>query len=189
MKFNSELWTWLYKKKRITDMIKRTKNTGSMRANQESWFRSNHGDCACDLGLAKKKEKKPLELESLMLLLSDLGFFFFLFIGCFFGFLQIKVNLVRSNLPFFSFYSDLISLFKLKSKLAAWSFSAVATKVDRRLLQLSLKSKSMMTMPCSPAKSDQNIIIQTPFTQKHKSKTVKLQSKQTKRERWLSFWI
>ena len=58
-------------------MIKRTKNTGSMRANQESWFRSNHGDCACDLGLAKKKEKKPLELESLMLLLSDLGFFFF----------------------------------------------------------------------------------------------------------------
>ena len=31
-------------KKRITDIRKRTKNTGSMRVNQESWFRSGHGE-------------------------------------------------------------------------------------------------------------------------------------------------
>ena len=53
-----------------------------MRANQESWFRSSHGEIErereglSDLGLLKIKEnkgrKKPLELESLTLL-----FFFF----------------------------------------------------------------------------------------------------------------
>ena len=108
-------------------MRKRTKNTGSMQANQESWFRSSHGEIERERergsersGFSKIKEnkrrKKPLELESLTLLLSNLGLFvcfFFFFFGCFSGFLQIKVNLIRSNLPFFSFYSDLISLFWL----------------------------------------------------------------------------
>ena len=167
-----------------------------MRANQESWFRSGHGErererererekvCACDLGLAPKK-KKPLELESLLLLLFGLGLFVcfsFFFFGCFSGFLQIKVNLIRSNLPFFSFYSDLISLFWLKSKSAAWSSSTVAAKVDQSLLRLSLKSTPMMTTPCSLAKSNQNLRIQTPFTWKHKYKTMKLQSKQKKKK-------
>ena len=89
-------------------------------------------------------------------------FFFFFFFGCFSGFLQIKVNLIRSNLPFFSFYSDLISLFWLKSKSAAWSSSTVAAKVDQSLLRLSLKSTPMMTTPCSLAKSNQNLRILTP---------------------------
>ena len=108
-------------------------------------------------------------------------FLFIYFFGCFCGFLQIKVNLVRSNLPFFSFYSDLISLFWLKSKLATWCSSTEAAKVDCSLLWLLLKLTPTMTTPCYSAKSDKNLRIQTSFTQKHKSKTMKLlQSKQTK---------
>ena len=166
-----------------------------MRANQESWFRSGHGERERErerereglcvwFGFSTKK-KKPLELESLLLLLFGLGLFVcfsFFFFGCFSGFLQIKVNLIRSNLPFFSFYSDLISLFWLKSKSAAWSSSTVAAKVDQSLLRLSLKSTPMMTTPCSLAKSNQNLRIQTPFTRKHKYKTMKLQSKQKKKK-------
>ena len=67
-------------KKRITDIRKRTKNTGSMRANQESWFWSGQGErererervcvcvcvrvCACDLGLAKKRKKQRESQQS-----------------------------------------------------------------------------------------------------------------------------
>ena len=177
-------------KKRITDIRKRTKNTGSMQAIKRVGLdpatERERRSVWSGFSQKKKKWKKPLELESLLLLLFGLGLFVcfsFFFFGCFSGFLQIKVNLIRSKLPFFSFYSDLISLFWLKSKSAAWSSSTVAAKVDQSLLRLSLKSTPMMTTPCSLAKSNQNLRIQTPFTRKHKYKTMKLQSKQKKKKK------
>ena len=102
-----------------------------MRANQESWFRSSHGEIErereglSDLGLLKIKEnkrrKKPLELESLTLLLSNLGLFFFFFFSlvAFLG--SFKSKSTSLDLTFLSFLSIQI-WFLFSGSLASFLF-------------------------------------------------------------------